>query len=162
MTIRNARGGDAAAIAALWNAAIRGSLATFTTVEKPETDIARMIEGAPEAWLVAEDAGGFAGFASYGPFRPGPGYRHSSELNIYLSGDAQGRGLGRALMEALTDRARAHGIHVMVAGISSANPGAIAFHERMGFGLDGRIPEAGRKWDQWLDLILMSKRIEGT
>ena len=160
MKIRDARPEDAAEIAGLWNKAITGSLATFTTVEKTDADVAQMI-AARGACLVVEVSGECAGFASYGPFRPGPGYRHTSELNIYLRAVAQGQGIGRALMADLEARARDDGIHVLVACISSANPGAVAFHDRLGFAVDGRVPEAGRKWDQWLDLILMSKRIEG-
>lgn len=129
MRIREATRADEGAITALWNAAISESLATFTTVLKSEADVATIVGG---PCLVAEIDGEFSGFASYGPFRPGPGYAQTGEVNIYLTTPAQGRGVGRKLLGALEDVARSQGIHVMVAGISSANPGAVAFHEACG------------------------------
>jgi L-amino acid N-acyltransferase len=47
----------------------------------------------------------------------------------------------------------------MVAAVSSANPGAVAFHERLGFGQVGRMPEVGFKNGQYLDLILLQKML---
>jgi len=97
------------------------------------------------------------GHATYGQFRNGPGYAQSMEHSIHLSKTASGQGLGRALMAALESHASAAGVHVMVAGISSENPGACAFHARLGYVACGRVAQAGRKWDRWLDLILMQK-----
>lgn len=154
--IRAACADDSSSIASLWNAAITGSLATFTTEPKQTDDIARLLDG---PCLVAEMDGSFAGFASYGPFRSGPGYTHTAEVNIYLETRAQGLGLGRDLLSALESVARDHAIRVLVAAISSANPGAARFHAACGFAQAGVIKEAGRKWDQWLDLILMEKRL---
>jgi phosphinothricin acetyltransferase len=154
--IRPAVAQDAGAVCRLQNAVIRDSLITFTTVEKSPDDVARLIAGGAP-YLVAEEAGEVTGFAAWGAFRPGPGYAHTAEHSVYLDDAAQGRGTGRALMQALEVRAADAGIHVLVAGISSANPGAIRFHEKLGFQQVGHLPETGRKQGQWLDLVLMQK-----
>ena len=150
--IRRATLQDADWIAAIWNAVIADTLMTFTTTLKSEAEIAKIIAARPV--LVLHDA---TGFATYGPFRAGPGYAATVEHTIMLAQGAQGCGQGRAVLDALMQVARADGKHVMVAGISSANPQAVAFHAALGFAQVGVMPQVGRKTGQWLDLILMQK-----
>jgi phosphinothricin acetyltransferase len=112
--------------------------------------------------LVADVGGSVVGFAAYGSFRGSgkwPGYRHTVEHTIHVHEDYWGRGLGRSLLEALIERARADGVHVMVAAVDGANTESIAFHERLGFGIVARMPEVGRKFDRWLELVLMQRII---
>ena len=47
----------------------------------------------------------------------------------------------------------------MIAGIEAENLASIRLHERFGFREVARMPEVGRKFDRWLDLVLMQKRI---
>ena len=161
-TIRHARPEDASAIAAVWNPVILHTAATFNGVARTAEDIAGMMaaraaDGDP--WLVAEDSEGLLGFASFTRFRPGIGYAHTMEHTIILADRATGRGLGPRLMAELVDAARARGAHSLIAAISAENDPAIAFHARCGFVEVGRIPEAGRKFDRWLDLVLMQLRL---
>lgn len=154
--IRPATPADAPAIAAIWNAVIRDSLATFSTLEKdPATLAAQIAAGTP--WWVACVNDAVQGHATYGQFRGGPGYAYSMEHSIHLYSSAKGLGLGRALMAALEAHARAQGVHVMVAGVSSENAEGQAFHARLGYAECGRILQAGHKWGRWLDLVLMQK-----
>lgn len=158
-TIRPANKDDVAAITGILNEAIRKTLVTFTTTEKIESEIAASINADDTHYLVAEQAGRVIGYASYGPFRQGPGYKHTKEHTIHLAPTTRGSGLGRALIEQLEEEARAEDVHVLVAGISSANPEAVSFHAALGFINIGRMPETGHKWGQWLDLILMQKTL---
>lgn len=155
--IRAARPADAAAIAAIWNPIIADTTITFTTQLKTETGLQALISERLPAFLVAETAGTVLGFATYGPFRAGNGYAHAREHTILLGPQARGRGLGRALMSALEEIARAQGIHTLVGGVSGENAAGIAFHRAMGFSDTARLPESGRKFDRWLDLVLMQK-----
>lgn len=158
MIIRPAVLSDVVAIAELWNGMIRDTLVTWTTVEKSMAAVEEMIDAATV--LVAEADETFLGFGRAARFRPGPGYAHTYEHNIYVTEAARRSGAGRALLTALELRLRGQGVHVLVAGISSANPAAIEFHAAMGFRHAGIVSEAGRKWDQWLDLVLMQKRLD--
>ncbi len=63
-----------------------------------------------------------AGLATYGQFRGGNGYATCMEHTIILAPHAHGRGLGRALMQAVESHAKAHGAHQMIAGICGRKP----------------------------------------
>ncbi|MGX9349660.1 N-acetyltransferase family protein [Shimia sp. W99] len=159
MKLRQAKPGDAAAIARIWNREIRDGVSTFNSVEKPVEEVAGLIAARPGAWVVAELEGVVAGFATWAQFRGGVGYAHSFEHTVHLDAVARGRGVGRALMAAAEEGARQDGAHVLVAGISGENAAGIAFHEAMGFRHVGRMPEVGRKFGRWMDLILMQKML---
>jgi len=160
--IRAATDADIPGIMAIWNPIIRDTLVTFTDLEKtPEALAALLAErhAAGHAFLVAEEGGAVLGFATFGQFRAGPGYRHSFEHTILLAPAARGQGLGRALMAALEEAARAAGGHVLFAGVSAANPEGVAFHTALGYREAARLSEVGRKSGRWLDLVLMEKRL---
>jgi len=155
--IRPAAPQDAPAIAAIWNTAIRTSTATFTSVQKDIAEIeARIAQGLV---VVAGAPGHLLGFATYGPFRAGPGYATVAEHSIYLSPEAQGKGVGRALLSALEDAARRAGIAALIAAIGGENPGAVAFHTACGFVQVGLLPKVGQKFGRRHDLILMQKAL---
>jgi phosphinothricin acetyltransferase len=110
--------------------------------------------------LVARDDADVIGWTSYGRFRDDerwPGYRFAVEHTVHVRESHWGRGVGRSLLRELECRARRDGVHVMIAGIDSANVRSIAFHERAGFVECARIREVGRKFDTWLDLVLMQR-----
>lgn len=159
MKIRQAQVADAAAIAEITNTIIRDTLVTFTTDERSVESISQDIVSRGDSFLVAEKGKQVVGFATYGPYRSGPGYAQCRELTIQMAPDARGQGAGRALMAALEAAARVEGVHVLVGGISSANPGAVAFHAALGFTQVGHMPEVGFKWGKRLDLVLMQKII---
>jgi len=159
MRIRLVGAADIAPILEIWNPLIRDTSVTFTSFEKTHDGLAADIAARGTAFLVAEEAGALMGFASYGTFRGGPGYVHTAEHTVIVAPSAQGRGAGRALMHALEDQARAEGIHVLVAGVSAENVSAIAFHRAIGFAEAGRLPEVGRKFGRWMDLVFLQKRV---
>ncbi|MGR3314940.1 GNAT family N-acetyltransferase [Roseovarius indicus] len=157
MSVRAAGPEDAGAIAEIWNPYIRETSVTFTTDEKTVAGLTVDIAARPGAFFVAEDDGAVLGFATAFPFRGGPGYRHTMEHTVQLAPDAAGRGLGRALMTRLEAALRESGAHVLVSGVSGENTVGIAFHHAIGFETVGRMPEVGRKFGRWMDLVLMQK-----
>ena len=152
--IRPATPQDAPQIAAIWNHAIRETTITFNPVEKTDVEVADLTA---RACLVWEDAGRVLGFARYFQFRGGEGYRFTVEHTIMLHAEGHGQGGGRQLMTALCAHAKAAGMHSMFAGCSAENPGAVAFHAKMGFQEVARLPEVGFKFGRWIDLVLMQK-----
>lgn len=157
MILRTAALADIPTILAIWNPLIRDTAVTFTTEEKTPETLAAELTARGEAFLVAEIAGRIAGFASFGQFRAGPGYRHTAEHTVILADHARGRGIGRALMTRLQEVARARNIHALIGAVSGENADALAFHEALGFARVGLLPEAGRKFGRWMDLVLLLK-----
>lgn len=158
--IRPATIDDIAAIQAIWLPIIRDTTVTFSSYERSSQELAEYVadrQARGREFFVAEVDGAVAGFATYDQFRGGNGYVHAMEHTVVLGPAARGQGLGRALMQVVCDHAKDGGAHTMVAGISGENAAAIAFHAAIGFDHVGRIPESGRKFDRWLDLVLMQK-----
>ncbi|MEO0990605.1 MAG: N-acetyltransferase family protein [Pseudomonadota bacterium] len=164
MTLRFAVAADASALAEIYNAIVQAPDITFTTEERSPGDMrAALADAAVQGWpwLVAERSGDVVGYATYKPFRSGPGYARCMEHSIHLAVGARGAGLGRALMDRLQEAALSRGVRVLVAGISGANTTALSFHEALGFETVGRMPEVGEKHGHVFDLVLMQKSLDG-
>lgn len=159
MTTRSAQTSDASAICAIWNAVIETSTATFTTDPKSEREIADLIIQRGDAFIVADQDGTVAGFATFGAFRAGPGYKGVVEHSVYLDPSAQGQGLGRALIDQLSTVARKTGKNSMIGAMSGDNSAAQAFHAKLGFTEAGLLPAVGQKFGKRLDLRLMHKNL---
>jgi L-amino acid N-acyltransferase len=163
VVVRDATTDDLPAITTIYNALLETTTHEWT--ETPHTVDERAAWLAEQAAtgmpaLVAVDGVEVLGWATFGDFRDSqrwPGYRFTVEHSIHVRGDSWGRGVGRALIDALEVRARVAGKHVMVAGIDSANDRSIRFHERLGFVEVARMPEIGEKFGRRLDLVLMQR-----
>jgi L-amino acid N-acyltransferase len=163
MTIRPAAERDIPAITAIYNEVVASSAAVWT--EKPDTETDRL------AWMQARRALGYPvlvaaegtdvlGYGTFGDFRAWPGYRYSVEHSVYIHADHRGRGLGRAIIGELVSAATALGKHVLIAGIDGDNIASIRLHERAGFAEVARMPEVGRKFGRWLDLVFMQRVLD--
>lgn len=163
MIIREAGDADVAAMTEIQNALIATTAIEWTDTPHRVDDrvtwlAAQRAAGNPV--LVADAGGELVGWTSYDAFRDTvrwPGYRFTVEHTIHVRDDHQGQGTGRALLEALIDRATEAGLHAMVAAVDGENVGSIRFHERLGFREVARMPEVGRKFDRWLDLVLLQR-----
>ena len=164
--IRDATGADMAAVTAIYNALVDTTTVAWTeqcqTLEERLAWFSRQ-QDAGNPVLVADDDERVVGFASYDSFRGEgrwPGYRYTVEHTIHLDRSCWGVGVGRRLLEALIERARRAGLHVMVGAIDGENTASIAFHARLGFVEVARMPEVGRKFDRWLELVLMQRILD--
>ena len=111
--------------------------------------------------LGAEDeAGSLLGFATYGKFRVRPAYKYTVEHSVYVHEAHRGKGVARALLQALVARAREQGYHVLVGAIDAGNRPSIAAHEAVGFTHAGTIREVGFKFGRWLDLAFYQLALE--
>ncbi len=165
MELRDATAGDVPAINELYNALIATTTVAWTEDEEAldvRTAWFEAHRAAGHPILVAEVDGAVVGFASYDDFRDStkwPGYRFTVEHTIHVFESHARRGIGRALLEALVARAQAQGKHTMIGAIDADNVDSIRFHEQLGFSEVARMPELGFKFDRWLDLVLMQRRL---
>lgn len=164
-SIRTADFGDALAIAGIYADHVLHGTASFEEIPPGVEEMTRRMAAVLEAglpYLVAEAEGVVVGFAYAGPHRPRAAYRHTVEDSIYLTAAAQGRGLGRALLEELIARCEATGrLRQMIAVIGdSANAGSIAVHARAGFRMVGTMTNVGFKFGRWLDTVIMQRPLD--
>jgi L-amino acid N-acyltransferase YncA len=164
MIIRDAAESDLRAILEIYNHAVVHTTAIWNEAQVDLDNRAAWLADRGQAGLpvlvAVGEAGAVLGYASFGPWRAWDGYRQTVEHSIYVQADARGGGVGRALMEALIERARAAGKHVMIAGIEGANIASIRLHEGLGFEHAGRCREVGAKFGRWLDLVFMELRLD--
>jgi phosphinothricin acetyltransferase len=151
-TIRLAKASDAEAIAGLYRPYVELSHFTFEEMAPAPAEIAERMANPIHPWLVAEEDARVIGYASTSPMRNRAAYRWSVETGIYLASDAQGRGLGRALLAAHLETLEKQGFVTAIAGIALPNEASVALHERLGFTLSGVERGVGFKLGRWIDV----------
>jgi phosphinothricin acetyltransferase len=153
--IRPAVEADLAAINDIYNYYVTRSTCTYQ--EESETMAGR------GAWFAAHDEehpitvavardGTVVGWGSLSPFHKRSAYRRTVENSVYVSHEHQRRGIGRALLADLIERARTAGHHTIVAVIDADQAGSIALHVAMGFRDGGELRELGFKFGRWLNV----------
>ncbi|MAB19882.1 MAG: N-acetyltransferase family protein, partial [Microbacterium sp.] len=113
-------------------------------------------------FLVAESPSGqVLGYALVAPWSGKSSFRYTVENSIYLGQAAAGKGLGRALLEALIAACEEQGIREIVAVISDKGAEAsIALHEKLGFEEVGRMGRVGFKFGRWLGTVYLQKSLK--
>ena len=160
MRIRPAVLTDAPAVSVLYAAHVLTGTASFEITPPDAEEMARRMKAVLDRghpWIVAEtDDGRLVGYAYASLFHPRAAYAHTFENSVYLASDAQGEGLGTALMQALLPLCKEAGAREIIALIGdSANAGSIALHRKLGFRHAGVITDVGEKFGQLLDVVYM-------
>jgi L-amino acid N-acyltransferase YncA len=109
--------------------------------------------------LVAELDGEVAGWAALTPYSRRDAYRGVAEVSLYVAGSARGRGVGRALLDALVASARGGGLWTLQAGIFPENEASLALHRAVGFRDVGVRERIGRLDGVWRDVVLLELRL---
>lgn len=163
LQLRKATLADIPHIHAVYALEVRQGVATYEYEAPDEAEMAQRLQellagGYP--FLVAELDGAFAGYAYASSYRGRAGYRWTVEDTVYVSADAQRRGVGRALLTRLIIECEALGFRQMVAVVGEPGNGAsVVLHEKLGFRIIGIFPGLGRKHGRWLDTVQMQRAL---
>jgi L-amino acid N-acyltransferase len=157
--VRLARSSDAEAIRDIYNHWVTTSTVTFDLVPRTLRDQETWLgaRSGAHAVIVAVDGAEIVGFASLSPYRDRPAYATTVEDSVYLRPDQRGAGIGRLLLDELVKLATQHGFHTIVARVASDHEASIALHRAAGFEMVGTEREVGRKFNRWLDVIIMQR-----
>jgi L-amino acid N-acyltransferase YncA len=118
----------------------------------------------PDLRLVAVDETGIVGWAAASPTSARPVYSGVVEHSVYVADAARGRGIGAALLDALVDAARRHGVWTIQSGIFPENMASLALHDSRGFRRVGHreriaLMSYGPFAGTWRDTILVELRL---
>ena len=133
--------------------------ATFET-EPPDYAAFDASHHAAHRFVAVED-GRVLGWVALAPTSSRACYAGVVANSVYVAASARGRGVGRALMEAVIASAARGGIWTIQAGMFPENAASLALHERLGFRLVGRFERIARLDGVWRDTVLMELRLPG-
>jgi phosphinothricin acetyltransferase len=159
--VRTALREDAGAINDIQNYYVERSTVTFLTKPLTMAERLRWFDAHSKAHpiTVALIDGTIVGWGSLGSFRSAAAYGHTSELSVYVHHEWHRHGIGRAIVEDLVDRARALDHRAIVGVCCSEAVPSIALLEALGFARVGHLPQVGRKFGRWLDVVLVQRLI---
>lgn len=159
MLIRPATLADAAAICTIYNQGIEDRVATLETELRTPDERREWLatRGGRHPVIVAEAAGVVAGWGSLNRFNLRAAYDHVADLSVYVERGWRGQGVGRRLLEALAERARAIGYHKMVLAAFPTNAAGVALYRRCGFREVGVYREQGLLDGAWVDVVIMER-----
>jgi L-amino acid N-acyltransferase YncA len=157
VTIRAARPGDVAAVAAIYNAGIAGRQATFETRPRAPEEIVEWLDrGLP--FLVAENGDGrILGFARVSAYSSRPLYAGVGDHGVYVDAAARGQGLGRRLLDELAVEAERHGLYKLTSRIFTTNAASRAVHRAAGFEEVGVTRFHGRLDGEWKHCVIVDR-----
>ncbi|WP_027993219.1 GNAT family N-acetyltransferase [Sinorhizobium meliloti] len=166
-TLRDAVAADLRSITEIYRESVLNGVATYEETPPSEAEMAlrfSTITGNGYPYVVAlDERGAVIGYAYASAFRNRTAYRFLVEDSIYLSPEARGKGIGKALLSELVGRCTALGFRQMIAVIGGAHPSSIALHRALGFELQGLMKATGFKHGRWLDTAFMQRPLgEGT
>lgn len=98
------------------------------------------------------------GWAALSPVSARHVYRGVAEVSVYVAAEARGKGIGKALLDALIRESEANGIWTLQAGIFPENKASLALHKSCGFREVGTRRKIGKLADTWRDVLLLERR----
>jgi L-amino acid N-acyltransferase YncA len=150
------RASDWEQVRAIYLEGIRTGHATFET-EAPSWEQWNDAH-LPVARVVMRDGERVLAWGALSPVSKRQVYRGVAELTVYVAESARGRGIGRALLEALIIESERNGIWTLQASIFPENTASVELHRRCGFREVGRRERIAMLNGVWRDTLLFERR----
>jgi phosphinothricin acetyltransferase len=109
--------------------------------------------------LIAAVGGTVLGWAAISPVSSRCVYAGVGSVSIYIAQQYRGKGVGRALLQALIQCSEQEGYWTLESGVIRINKASLALHSRCGFRVVG-VRERIGKMDTgiWYDVVIMERR----
>jgi phosphinothricin acetyltransferase len=159
-TVRPATPTDLPAIAGIYNWAVNQTFATIDSEPLSNEEVQSWYEAhvRRNPLIVAEEDGDVIGWARLMPWKQ-RGFDIVEDL-VYVDPVHHGRGIGRELLQRLVEEARSLGYRTIVASVATDNGAGLKLHKSLGFEVVGTLKDAAYKFDRWMDITLVQKRLE--
>ena len=132
------------------------------TAEQEAAFLQGRTESADEILILAEIGGRVVGTAGIGCVGRKDKLRHRAEFGISVERAFWGLGIGRAMMRACIECARAAGYAQLELSAVADNKNALALYQSEGFTEYGRNPRGFRtRGGNWQELVLMRLELDG-
>jgi len=160
VNVRPMREDDAEAVLAIYQAGMDGGQASFehTAPSWAVFDAGKL----PEHRFVAVDAANAVlGWVAVSAVSSRCVYAGVVEHSVYVAPSAQGRGVGRRLLDALIASTEAAGIWTIQSGVFPENTASLALHHAAGFrtvGIRERIGRHATQGNRWRDVVFIERR----
>lgn len=161
LRIRIAGPADLGAINDIYNHYVANATCTWQYAPTPDEERRAWLDehDAEHPVTVAELDGEVVGYGSLSVYNKREGYRFTVENSLYVHPERQRRGIGRALLADLIERARALGHRTIIAGVSADQEASVALHRAAGFVQVARLAQVGFKFGRWLDVLYLQKML---
>ena len=157
--IRPVTAADAAELVAIYAPYVLETAVTYEYEVPSVEEFRRRIENTTKnyPYLAAVEEGEILGYAYASSFHPRAAFRWSAEATVYLKKEAHGRGIGRMLYKALEELLKKQNVQTVIALIADPNPESVAFHEKLGYRVAGRLTNCAYKLGEWRGMYYMEK-----
>ena len=161
--IRLAELEDLPRIVEIYNMAIPGRMATADL--EPITWESRVPwfhehnQGDRPLWVYMNEAQQIQGWISLNSFYGRPAYQYTTEVSIYIASQAQGQGIGTALVESMLFHATNAKIKTIVAFVFAHNSPSLRLLDKFEFERWGYCPRIAELDQVERDLVILGKRL---
>lgn len=156
--IKSLESGDWDALREIYLEGLGTGEATFETVAptQPDWNAAHLSFGRIGAFSVSSER--LIGWAALSSVSKRQAYAGVAEVSVYVAAAARGKGVGRALLQALILESESNGIWTLQASIFPENHSSLKLHESLGFRTVGQRERISKLAGVWRNTVILERR----